>query len=588
MSSVIKSKKEAFLKFILSSYGTFTLGAIIGFLVFLSLFGLDVVNIFFTDWIWNRSFHDTAQHFIGWQFFANDSSGAIINGLAYPHGLPITFMDSIPLLAFIFKAMGFGSDIQYFGIWSLICFILMGGLSALIARWLWLKLWPRSKTKLDNFTQVAFIASVALIFSMSPMVIARTMYHSALAGQWLILLAFLLIIKSSKYQKWWQFSLVWSSVLIGALLIHPYFLPMLGAMMLVALIKAFQTNKFWPNGLCKIIASIALPIISAGIAFYLIGGFSLGSGAEIYDLEEKGFNLLSFFNPLGYSKIPSFSNRSSSPETMMWLGVGILIIAIANLALLFSNGGRLLSKLRSLVVDKKIKFSLVLVVLLLLLIFAVGPRVDLGPISLFSYAVPNKIYELWTAFRAAAREAWPFYYAFIFAVIALFVWLVKKRFRLSMAIKIIIVALPLAGVIQFYDIYHSSAVTEKRLITLKAVQSSHNFKPLNLNTIYKKQRHLIALDDDFRGDQSGTYRIARTALVYNGLSLNSGFFARLPKQVKLEQADWRHRVKNCAIKSSDTDLNIFFTKNRSLANQVVNCKSGLKISNVDGFYLIYR
>ena len=39
--------------------------------------------------------------------------------------------------------------------------------------------------------------------------------------------------------------------------------------------------------------------VAVGI-FYLVGGFSLGTGAEVYDLADKGFNLLSFANPLGY------------------------------------------------------------------------------------------------------------------------------------------------------------------------------------------------------------------------------------------------------------------------------------------------
>ena len=76
-----------------------------------------------------------------------------------------------------------------------------------------------------------------------------------------------------------------------------------------------------------------LPAIFAIVVFWAIGGLSLGSGAEVRDLSEKGFNLLSFANSSGYSSlIPIYANASSSPESMMWLGVGIWLAIIVVIA----------------------------------------------------------------------------------------------------------------------------------------------------------------------------------------------------------------------------------------------------------------
>ncbi|MDR1969760.1 MAG: DUF6311 domain-containing protein, partial [Candidatus Nomurabacteria bacterium] len=297
--------------FFSSARGVFMLGALIGALFFGVQFGFSVVDPLNTDWIWHGVTHDTAQHHIGWEFFRADSTGGIINGLAYPEGLPVTFMDAIPLIALPLKLLAgiLPAGFQYFGFWALACYVLMGGLGAVLVRKVWNKLFKSSKT----LWQILFASAGALIFVLSPMVLARTLYHPALAAHWLILLGILLVWDARKFAKWWKFTLVWSAMLVGAVLIHPYFVPMLGAMMLIAILRSLPNSSSEAVRSCdeeeatKPVMTgllVIIPIILAGITFVAIGGFALGSGAEIRDLHEKGFNLLSFANPSGYSVIP--------------------------------------------------------------------------------------------------------------------------------------------------------------------------------------------------------------------------------------------------------------------------------------------
>lgn len=575
-------------KFLTTAWGTFAIGGLIGLAFFALFYGLVVVNPFNTDWIWHSVTHDTAQHFIGWEFFRADSTGGIINGLAYPHGLAITFMDSIPLLAFIFKPLAglLPANFQYFGLWALGCYILMGGLAAILVSRIWLRIFRRPETS-SNTWQILFVAAGSLLFVLSPILMARTLYHPALAGQWLILWTFIFVWDAPRrHQSNWKFAAEQCLILVLAVLIHPYFMPMLGAMMLVALIRSWRpVNGYYANAKQFIIKGI-LPIITTGIAFYMVGGFTMGTGSEVHDLEEKGFNLLSFVNPSGYSVIPAFPNRSSSPETMMWLGLGIIIMALMAAVLWIGRYRESLTHLKQLWLQHKARHILMLAVGIGLLIFALGPRIDLGPITILQYPVPAKIYDIWSAFRAAAREAWPFYYALVLLIIYWFGLAIKKRLAghdTNHHVAIVIaISLAVGSLIQLTDILLSPAATAKHSGFAK-ISEPAEFAPLDLSGIYNKQKHLVALDDSFRGDQAGTYIVARTALKYN-MTLNTGFFARVQDEIKQEQATWRQRVQQNKLTDDDLRDQLFFTRNQQLANQAAN---SYYVTKIDGFWFIY-
>lgn len=639
-------------KFWRSSWLAFAIGGIIAALLFGGIHGWPVVDPWNLNWIWHGVTHDTAQHYLGWAFFAKDSTGGIINGLAYPYGLSIVFMDSIPLLAFLFKWLGVGANIQYFGLWALSCFVLMGGLSAVLLRRIWLKVFGKDKD--PHVIMASIFGGIgSIIFTLSPMVLARTLYHPALAGQWLILLAFLVIWDSRTRRITQHFTLIWTGLLVLSVLIHPYFLPMMAAMLLTSLVRAYPVFKSealqlidikidtkkrkiswrreWHRVIPGLVLRVAIPVSAAGLVFWAIGGSSLGGGAEVYDLSEKGFNLLSFFNSMGYSAVvPPFANASSSPETLMWLGLGVLVGLIAALLLWIGNYRRSLVHLAKKFGQHRGRYVLYILTGLALLIFAIGVRVDLGPITLFSYEplVPKPIYELWTAFRAAAREAWPFYYLTILAIIYWLLsgiyyhrkqinklqWKMKSEIDTKLRhISINIGPLPLVALLamgivvamQYVDILNSLTVKAKREGFTAARMTEPEFKPLDLSSILSDKsgklldsnitkqdkpsdkapvlKHLVALDGGFRGDQSGTYIIGQTALKHN-MTLNTGFFARVPDKVKADQTTWRNKLAHN--KATDVELqnNLFFTKDADLANRLSN---NYTVAKIGDYYFIY-
>ncbi|MCL2280309.1 DUF6311 domain-containing protein [Candidatus Saccharibacteria bacterium] len=733
------------MRFFCSVPGMFLLGALVGVLFFGAQFGFSTVNPLTTDWIWHPVTHDTAQHHIGWEFFRAGSDGATITGLAYPEGLPITFMDGIPLLALPLKLFAriLPANFQYFGLWALLCYILIGGLAAVLMRKIWHKIFTKNqitkkavayyiKDKDGNFTaikrlkddeslpnvwglsaaslysgesfrvavrrgakeklgvevgkmkfvgemeiaregydlrlreyqildyknepklqgqkfyaqfawqknpkilckaaeqgslcsriflknlglwdddrsilrmrlwQILFVMAGALIFVLSPMVLARTLYHPALAAHWLILLGILLIWDAPKLTKWWKFTLIWSAMLVGAVLIHPYFLPMLGAMMLIA---ALRTKINWLPFITKIIIPVALSIAT----FAVIGGFALGSGAEIRDLHDKGFNLLSFANPGGYSVIPAYPNASYSAETLMWLGLGVWAMVVAVAIMWRGQYKKFFKEFRRKFAANKARNIAILVVAFGLLAFAIGVRVDVGPLAVFRWQPPDKIYEIWSAFRAAAREAWPFYYATILLVIYAFCLGVKRenislahstefrdekvsseihesrsknsRYRKfqsrnffrkfgEIAARNIFATAALAlcaiALVQFNDIWFSPEATTRREGFALARTTEPQFRPIDIDDLVTTEKHLVMLDYDFRYDQAGTYVIARTALE-NNLTLNIGFFARIPEPIWDQQTTWREKVSRGELSPTDLRDYIFATKKEKLATEI--------------------
>ena len=521
------------------------LGALIGLIVFGFLYGFEVVNPTYTDWIWHSETHDTAQHQLGWEFYRAESSGGMIKRLAPPTGLSMVFMDVIPLVALMVKPLAgvLPANFQYFGLWGLSCYILIGGLGALLVDTIW------RRTRLAESTKPPWrwlaIGAGASFFVLSPIVLARSFYHPALAGQWIILLGILLVVEASGFKSAGHLTAIWMVVLTGAILIHPYFLPMMGALMILS--AAHLIDRQGWNGRYRWRVLAIMTIVPAAVAvgiFYLVGGFSLGTGAEVYDLADKGFNLLSFANPLGYSVLPAFPNRSTSGETMMWLGLGVWLMLLLAAWLWRGNYRAAWLHLRQYWRRHRWMCRVGLTVSILLLVFAVGVRIDAGPVTLVQYSVPKPIYEPWSAFRASAREAWVFYHTTIllagyFFASGLTKWREHHHGR-SAGATVAMVLLIVVGV-QAVDILASPRAIAKRRDFRRITGTSAQFTPLNLGSIYHGQKQLIAIDKSFRGDQSGTYIIGQTALRY-GMSLNAGFFARLPDRVRREQANWRAKL----------------------------------------------
>lgn len=105
---------------------TYALVATVSLLVFISIYGVNVLNPTYTDWLMAGG--DARQHYMGWNAFRTSEwlfPFGLENNLAYPYKVSVIFTDSLPLFAIIlkyslrffrmiFNILGSGGGILYF------------------------------------------------------------------------------------------------------------------------------------------------------------------------------------------------------------------------------------------------------------------------------------------------------------------------------------------------------------------------------------------------------------------------------------------------------------------------------------------
>ena len=112
---------------------------------FTRLNGLDPRNVSWLLPFWHTHI-DAAANYLGWEYFR---SSPILQwplgrtpSLGPGSGASISMTDSIPLMAFIFKPFThwYHGTFQYFGIWTLTCFVLQA-----VASWKLLGIWVKGQ-----------------------------------------------------------------------------------------------------------------------------------------------------------------------------------------------------------------------------------------------------------------------------------------------------------------------------------------------------------------------------------------------------------------------------------------------------------
>ena len=190
-------------------------GALLGVLVFLAVYGVRVLDPTSVDWILNSLSPDPIQHYLGWELFRRSPVhlpyiGANYNAV-YPFRTSVLFTDSLPLAALFFKLLGgiLPTRFQYFGWWGLLCYALQGGLAqAVIARIAGVQ--PTFGRGDKSKAAVAIIMSPgqtaklwgsvagAGLLVLFPALTIRMFAHTALAANWLVLLALYLWLRSDE------------------------------------------------------------------------------------------------------------------------------------------------------------------------------------------------------------------------------------------------------------------------------------------------------------------------------------------------------------------------------------------------------
>ena len=235
-------------------------GALLGVLVFLAVYGVRVLDPTSVDWILNSLSPDPIQHYLGWELFRRSPVhlpyiGANYNAV-YPFRTSVLFTDSLPLAALFFKLLGgiLPTRFQYFGWWGLLCYALQGGLAqAVIARIAGVQ--PTFGRDDKSKAAIAIIMSPgqtaklwgsvlgAGVLVLFPALTIRMFAHTALAANWLVLLALYLWLRSDELMPTTRSAcLIWGGMGLLCAGIHLYYLPMVGLVLVgYAVRRALQS-----------------------------------------------------------------------------------------------------------------------------------------------------------------------------------------------------------------------------------------------------------------------------------------------------------------------------------------------------------
>ena len=363
-------------------------GALAGVAFFLALYGVRVLDVANADWILNSG-ADPSQHYLGWQFYRSSELRLPYLGMSYntvyPYRTSVLYSDSIPLLALLFKPFSalLPATFQYMGLWGLASFALQGLLAQKIA-------WRISGAEERGIAVQAGTVAASVLALLYPVLTIRMFAHTALAGNWLILLGLWLwlccrggVVRSC---LWWGLAGI---LCVG---VHQYYLPMVG-ICAVGYAAARLMRKDGP-------APALLPILSfCGCALaelFVLGAFS----GNFANTDPSGW--FTGADPLNLI-VPGLY---STWEVDIFVGWGILLAAVLALAAGAALCLRCRAGLRAAVRRRLPWLVSGGLIGLLSLLAACSNTFVVGGVSLGTLPLPEPLHNFWHTFACCGRLAW--------------------------------------------------------------------------------------------------------------------------------------------------------------------------------------
>jgi len=393
--------------------------AILGGIFYFIRFGAGFLDPGRVDWLLGMA--DTAFNQLGWMFFRNDAwhwpPGLMTTYMA-PAGTTVGITDSLPLLAFPFKAVSFllPATFQYAGLWLLINHLLMAVFAVKVAGLYLRPLAPR------------FLAAGILV--LCPAWLIRD-GHFALSAHWVLLAALYLYLKPAPGPGGGRPWLRWWLLLAAAALIHPYL-----ATFAFLFLLADQARRWLVQHEISAARAVVMVGVGAGVlvGLWILAGYLRPGHLPVGNLREDalwsaGPNAL--WDGGGRALLlPALPLGGHDPfEGFVYLGAGGLLTLVA----FFALGGRGLIPLLA-------RHRPLAVVLLLCAAYAWGPRTGLGD----------------QLFRAQARFLWPHFYVLVAAGLAVIARWDRPRGPLALlALVFLVQVVDLAPLLNRKQIYEA-------------------------------------------------------------------------------------------------------------------------------------
>ena len=547
------------------------LSGFLGAVIFLIIYGPKVLIPSNVDYLMIGG--DLSQHYLGWELYRHSPLRLFIgktNALAYPYSTSVIFTDSIPLFSVIFKLIipDKCGPFQFFGIWSITCFILQGIFAARLIK---------RRVSANGITGSVTVLILSLLFILCPFFIKRIFWHSALAGQFIILMSLDLLDRTISFSRV-QLVVHWIFIGILCSFIHLYFLAMCGAILMASCLYRFmQTYKSVsiPKAMIDFITPILGFIFFAWYSIFVLGGFDSNMAGGAPGLGYYSFNLNGFINAdENYSRIlPSLSYYEAGQyEGNAYLGMGVLILVALSIIILIVN----ITKTKKItskpsVIDAPLNpfnrsylISVSLLVIALLLISA-SNELTIGNHLIYNIPLGHFIEKIYSPFRSSGRLIWPVGYIIILGAIRIVFSNVPSgntSIRLTNIYKYAVVTIAVtASILQIYDLSGKLSSIHNDFANLgtytNPIATDSDLLPLLVSelTIQDDQLHLVFFNKDSLS-QEELYAFADFA-VSNNMTINDFYFARFfknrGKEIALEYA--KSGRTDCLYVCKESELN---------------------------------
>ncbi|MBQ9089574.1 MAG: hypothetical protein IJY58_00790 [Alphaproteobacteria bacterium] len=516
---------------------------------FLYIFGLRVLNVFDTDFVVMGG--DFTVSYLGSVFYRLDEwRWPLLThlNLAYPYGISVHGTDGSPLLSLIFKVFhkffGLPADVQFVGVWMLICYVLQSVFSVLIFR----------KAFKNQF--LIFIAS--LFFISAPIMLMRVFVHINLMCHFILLWAILLWMNNKLTRSTW---IAMGILITLATLTCPYFLPMIGGFFGILIIQQVFVEK-QVSYKKAIIGIISLGLVFA-FWFLLLGMVEKEQVLTSGGWRGLSLNLTALFNPI-WSESQVFEKLTPKADfdADNYFGFGLLIL----LALMFPHVKHLFKH------ENLKKNALISLLLLGFTLFALSSQIKFGTTVVLDYNPGEFVNWIGSVFRYSGRFFWPIWYLLAFFIIAR----VAKSFP-----KAVFVLLPVLLAIQIWDLYPNYVKKHDFAAT--------TFKPKNFVSEEWKR-----LDRDYKNififAHNENYKDMWRWAIKHNKNVNYGFLNRPSSKTQKLVNDTREAILAGSVPYKDYfylidgDLMKKIEDTAKINPDVMRLKSLIK--NIDGFDIL--
>lgn len=540
------------------------LSILLGIALFGMVYGYNIVNPTYDDWIYHKTGMDINQHYIGWQYFRNTPWRypiGMLDGLS-TEPVSIVYTDSIPIFAIIFKIFSniLPETFQYFGIWGVLCFILQSLMSTLI---------------IHKFTQNKIYSLIgSTFFTVSYVVLIRMFGHTALAGNWIILLSMWLFIHSEDFKSPFNRNLAWILTVMLSIMIHMYFLPMVLCVMCGDILQDILRK----NDIFDCIIRFSLSILGVVIEINAMGMFN-GTKSKLSSSSFGKYvsNLNTYYNPfIGdikfTKKLPVvFDNFEGSAYIGFGLILGFILMMVIFIIVSIKDK---FHSINNVITENWQSIISGMAILLISVFFAITPNITFNDKILFSFRYPEKLEELMSIFRANGRFIWISMYFLMFLIIISLYKLISNK-------KICLSVISIFLIFQFVD--YSSWIKLKHTRYSSKIQYDLPLKDNLWNELGNRCSHIeiVPVSKDYLQQTDFYYTLAIYGLKYN-LDLSSFIVARSSYEDYLSHSNEIINQLQSNIPNYDT---IYIFNDTKYIPNVDNFKSVTMDNYIVGYYI---